>query len=140
MMTEIRSSEKIIKTERNNVYEFISNINNFSTLVPEEKARDFEADRDSCRFSVDGLGQVGIRVVSREPGKYVVFESEEGIPFQVNLLIELEALGKEGTVMKLTMKADLNVMMKMIARNPMREGLEKAATRLSDHLNGRQWS
>lgn len=138
-MTEIRSTEKIIRTERKNVYEFISDINNFNTLVPEERAGDFEANRDSCRFSVEGLGQVGIRVVSREPEKNVEFESEGGIPFQVNLLIELDESLPEGTVMKMTLRADLNMMMQMIAKNPMKEGLEKASTKLSDYLNERQW-
>jgi hypothetical protein len=138
-MTEIKSSDKIIRTEKENVYEFISDVNNFTTLVPEGKARDFEADRDHCRFSVDGLGEVGVKVVSREPGKYVMFESEGSIPFRVNLLIELEQF-REDTLMKMTLNADLNMMMKMIVQNPLKEGLEKAATELSEYLNGRQWT
>jgi hypothetical protein len=139
-MTEIKSSEKVIRTDKGNVYDFLSDINNFSTLVPEGKARDFEADRDHCSFLVDGLGQVGVRVVSREPGKYVMFESEGSIPFQVNLLIELEQFREEDTLMKMTLNADLNFMMKMIALNPLKEGLERAASELTDYLNERQWT
>lgn len=139
-MTKFESAEKHIKASRNNVYDFVSDINNFNTLVPEGKVRNFETENDRCSFRVDGLGQVGVRVVSREPYKYVKFESEGSVPFRFNMWIDLEDADDSTTIMKLTMKADLNMMMKMVAQKPMEEGLEVIASQLSDHLNRRQWA
>lgn len=139
-MTKIESTEKLIKANRDHVFNFVSDINNFNTLVPEDKVRDFETEKDRCSFKVDGLGQVGVRVIEKEPGKYVMFESEGSIPFRFNMWIYLEDAGNETTAMKLTLKADLNMMMKMVAQKPMEEGLEVIASQLSDHLNRREWA
>ncbi len=139
-MTKFESSEKIIKVNRSNVYRFISDINNFNALVPGDTVRDFEVDRDGCRFTVDGLGEVGVRVISREPEKKIMFESEGNVPFRINLLIELEEPDPDATLLKLILEADLNMMMKMVAQTPLENGVEEIASRLSDHLNNREWS
>ena len=139
MVTTVQSSEKKINAGREDVYGFISDINNFTSLVPDGKVSNFEAQKDSCRFKAEGLGEVIIRIVSREPRKNVVFESDGSLPFQFNVLIGLEDSGTGATAMKIVLQADLNMIMQAVAKKPLKEGLEVVASQLSEHLNSREW-
>ncbi len=139
MVTTFQSSEKKINAGREDVYGFISDINNFTSLVPDGKVSNFEAQKDSCRFKAEGLGEVIIRIVSREPRKNVVFESDGSLPFQFNVLIGLEDSGTGATAMKIVLQADLNMIMQAVAKKPLKEGLEVVASQLSEHLNSREW-
>jgi carbon monoxide dehydrogenase subunit G len=139
-MTNFESTSKTILADRKQVFEFLSDISNFATLVPEGKVRDFESGRDYARFHVDGLGEVGIRIVSDNPYDTITFGSEGSVPFRFSLQVNLTENDPGMTVMSLSMDADLNVMMKMMAKKPLEDGIEMVATRLTEHLNGRQWT
>lgn len=139
-MTNFESSTKTILADRKQVFEFLSDINNFATLIPEGKVRDFESGRDYARFHIDGLGEVGIRIVTENPYETITFGSEGSVPFGFSLQVNLSGTDPGLTVMNLSMEADLNVMMKMMARKPLEDGIEMVASRLTEHLNQRQWT
>lgn len=138
-MTKFESSTKTVKVARKPVYGFLADIRNFGSLIPEGKVRNFEAEIDNCRFTIDGLGEVGVRKLTARPDDTIMFESEGSTPFRFDLSIDLEESGDEDTKLKLTLRADLNMMMKMMASKPLEEGLEMVASELADHLNNRQW-
>lgn len=138
-MTTFKSNEKEISASRKQVYDFVTDVNNLNALIPEGKVTNFQADRDSCQFKVDGLGQLGIRVVSREPENNILFESEGSVPFHFDVLINLHEAGAETTLMEIILNADLNMVMKAVANKPLKEGLEVIASELANHLNGRVW-
>ena len=139
-MTRFESSARTIDAGRKLVFDFLSDIRNFNTLVPEGKVRDFNSGKDYARFHVDGLGEVGVHIVSSEPWDTVVYGSEGSVPFGFRLLAKLKENEGGSSVLKLILEAELNVMMKMMAKKPLEEGIEMIASRLSDHLNQRQWT
>ncbi len=139
-MTNFESSLKTIYNNRKPVFGFLSNLSNFRSLLPEGTVKNFQVDNDRCSFSVDGLGNIGVRMVSADPDNKIKFESEGAVPFRFNLLVELEEKGDNITTMKLLFDAELNMMMKMVAQKPIEDGLEMIASKLSDHLNGSQLS
>lgn len=139
-MTTFYSSAKTIHAGRKPVFGFLSDIRNFKNLIPEVRIRNFEAERDRCRFTVDGLGEIAIRVALRDPDENIRLESEGQVPFRFNILIRLDETGSGSTNMKITLDADLNIMMKMIAQKPIEEGVEMAATLLAGHLNNHKWA
>jgi carbon monoxide dehydrogenase subunit G len=138
-MTTFNSNEKEIRASRKQVYEFVSDINNFTALVPGDKVRNFETERDKCRFTVDGLGRVGVSIVSREPESRILFESEGEVPFDFTVQVDLREAGAGNTIMKILLNADLNMMMKAVARKPLTEGVEVIASELAGHLNRLEW-
>lgn len=139
IMTKFESSQKKIHARRKPVFGFLSDINNFRSFAPEDKIKNFHAETDRCSFSVDGVGEIGVRIASIEPDDTIKFESEGSKPFKFNLWIQLKAADDKTTVMKLTLGADLNMMMKAVAEKPLKEGIEIIASQLSDHLNKREW-
>ncbi|TVR71506.1 MAG: hypothetical protein EA408_09180 [Marinilabiliales bacterium] len=138
IMTTFESTAKTINAPRKPVHGFLSDIGNLEKLVPEGRVRNLEVHQDVCRFTVDGIGEIGIRrLPSREEG-VIRFESEGSQPFSFDLAIELDETPGNNTVLRLVLSAKLNAMMRMMARKPIQEGVEIIASMLSEELNNKQ--
>ena len=138
-MTIFESSLKTVSVARKPVFGFLSDIKNFENLVPEGIVKNFVAVSGNCRFTIDGLGEVGVRLANVNPDHTIIYESEGSRPFRFHLTINLNEQDDQSTIMKLTFRAELNMMMKMMVRKPLEDGLEMMASELVDHLNSRQW-
>ena len=84
---------------------------------------------DSCQFSINPVGEMGIRIIEREPNKTVKFSAEKSM-IGFNLWIQTKQVAPDDTRIKVTIKADLNPIIK-----PMVEGiLSKAVNKLAEVL------
>lgn len=118
------------------IYSTISNLANIEKvrhLIPEDKVKELEASEDFVRFKVDGLGQkIGIRIVDKEENNYVKFAAEN-IPIEsANFWIQLKEVAPGDTRIKLTVKAEIPLMFKMMIGKKMQEGLDRAADMLAE--------
>ena len=137
-MTQFKSTVKRINAPRKPVHGFLSDINNLGKLVPDGSVSDLEVSDDLCRFTVDGIGNVGIRKVPFAGENVIRFESEGSRPFSFDLDIELNDAPGNNTELRLVLSAKLNAMMRMMASKPIQDGVEIIASMLSDELNSRQ--
>jgi len=113
-MTEFVSDIKTIPHSVENVYRVLSDLSKLESLkdkIPTEKIKDFMFDADSCSFKIDPIGYVKFVVVEREPNKLVKFKSED-LPFEVFMWLQLVSKGELDTKLRLTVKADVNTMIK----------------------------
>jgi carbon monoxide dehydrogenase subunit G len=142
-MEKYISDVKLIDHNQQIVYEYLANFENLSKYlnsgliekitkqVPQVKITDFESDRDSCKFNITGMGVAKIRIVNREPFKTVKVESSGGLPLSFTFWIQLLPLTPQQTKMRLTLHADMNMMIKMMAGNRLQEGINQLAETLS---------
>ena len=136
-MAEVKYESKITKTTSSAeaVYAVVSdlcNLEKVKDLIPQDKVKDMEFDHDFVRFKVDGLGQkLCIRIVEREPLQTVKFGVEDA-PVAANMWIQLKQIAEQDTRLKLTLKADLPMMFKMMIGNKLQEGLDQAAEMLAN--------
>ena len=137
-MTTYESDIKTISSNEEVVFGILSDLNNLKKIQEQapatDKVKDLEFDTDSCSFVVEGFGKVGFRVIEREPFKTVKFESENA-PVKVNVWIQLKQIDENQTVMKLTIKADLPTMIKMMVDKKLKEGVNVVADLLAKGLN-----
>ncbi len=125
------------------VFDYLSNFENLGTYlnsgllekitskVPQITISEFVSDRDSCRFKVTGMGLAKIRIVEREPHKTIKVQSEGGLPIGFTFWIQLMPVTAFQTKMRLTLHADMNVMIKMMAGDRLEEGVNQLAETLS---------
>ncbi len=132
-MTTFESSVKKIASPQERIYNFLSDFNHFGEVIPKDKITNWQSDGDSCRFTVDPLGEVGLRIVEKEASKTIKFTGEGKVPFNFFLWIQLKEAGENDTRMKLTIKADMNPMVKMMASNPVKKFLETLADGIAAH-------
>lgn len=126
-MTEFVSQEKKIPYSDESVFRVVSDLSKLDLVkdkLPEDRISDFWCDTDSCSFSVDPFGSVTFVVMDREPSKNINFKSQ-GLPFNVYANIHLESSSENETLLKLTVRADLNTFVKQMVSTPMREGIDK---------------
>ena len=130
METKIESRTGIIKSPSSRVYAFMSNFNNFGLLIPKDKVKDWQSTEDHCSFTVDGIGKAGLRIIEKEPNALVKITGEEGSKLDFTFWIQLKEVSEMDTRIKLTIKADLNPMIKMMATKPLQNFVDTLVDQL----------
>lgn len=129
------SAVKQIAANADTVYAVLGNLNNLSKvadLIPQDKVQELSFDQDSVRFKIDGLGQkITVRIVEREENKTLKF-GLENLPMAMNFWIQLKQMEEQDTRMKLTIKAELPMMLKMMFEKKLQQGLDQAAEMLAN--------
>jgi len=137
------SEVKMIEHNQQVVFEYLSNFENLGTYlnsglletitekIPQIKITDFESDRDSCKFKITGFGLAEIKIVNREPFKTIKVESSGGLPLSFTFWIQLLPEDAFKTKMRLTLHAELSMMIKMVVGNKLEEGINQLADTLS---------
>ncbi|MBN1599485.1 MAG: SRPBCC family protein [Bacteroidales bacterium] len=120
---------KIEKPDKK-IYEFLTNFNNFKNLVPEDKVSNWYSDENECRFTVNPIGETGVKIVEKEPYKLIKLTSLEQSQYNFIFWVQLKSIEENGTRLKITMQADLNPMLQMMAKKPLQEFLNKLVDQL----------
>ena len=116
------------------IYRVLSNMQSLDRvkdLIPKDKIQEMEIEPDRVRLKVDGLAQkITIAIVDRIENDTVKF-GLEGIPMDGNFWIQLKEVNPTDTRIKLTVKADIPFMFKLMVEKKLQQGLDQAADMLS---------
>ena len=100
-------------------------------LIPKDKVQEMDIEPDRVRLKVDGLAQkITIAIMDRIENDTVKF-GLEGIPMDGNFWIQLKEVSPTDTRIKLTVKADIPFMFKLMVEKKMQTGLDQAADMLA---------
>ena len=100
------------------IYNFLTDFNNFRDLIPKDKLQDWNADETSCSFTISPLGRTGVKIIEDSSYNFVFW-------------VQLKAMTENDTRIKLTLDAELNSMIEMMARKPLQEFLDKLVDQLA---------
>jgi carbon monoxide dehydrogenase subunit G len=137
------SEVKLVDHNQQIVFNYLSNFENLSTYlnsgliekitekIPQIKITDFQSDQDSCKFNITGLGVAEIKIVKREPFKTIKVESSGGLPLSFIFWIQLMPVDQFQTKLRLTLHAEMSMMIKMMAGSKLGEGINQLADTLS---------
>lgn len=118
-----------IACDAHRIYAVLSNLNNLNKvkdLIPQDKVQEMEVGEDYIRIKVDGLGQkICIRIVDKEEDKTIKF-GLENVPMDINFWIQLKETAPMETRFKLTLHADLPMMLRMMLGSKIQKGLDQA--------------
>lgn len=95
-----------------------------------EKLKDVELTNDSIAFPVPMIGRLALQIVDREENKCIKFQATES-PVDANLWIQVLPVSTGGSKMRVTLKAELNMMMKMMIGSKLEKGIDKMADMLA---------
>ena len=137
------SEVKTIPHNQQVVFNYLSNFENLGTYlnsgllekitekIPQVRITDFESNQDSCKFNITGFGLAEIKIVDRDPFKSIKVESSGGLPLSFTFWIQLIPMDAYQTKMRLTLHAELSMMIKMMAGSKLEEGINQLADTLS---------
>ncbi len=130
-LTTFESTIRQINAPQQRVYNALSDLSNVEKVkdrLPEDKIKDLQFDTDSISIS-SPVGVVRLVIVDREEPKTIKFETKES-PLPFNFWIQLLPVTAETSKMKLTLRADLNPLIKGMVKKPLEETIEKIADAL----------
>lgn len=131
--TKFESSIKQIPYSQQAVYDNISDLRNLEKVrdrVPEDKVNDFAFDQDTVSLNVPPVGELKLRICDREAPKCVKFETVQS-PVPFNVWIQVLPVDEQNSKMKVTVKAELNPLIKGMVAGPLQDGVEKIADALA---------
>lgn len=116
------------------IYRVLSNMQNLERvrdMIPQDKVQEMEIAPDRVRIKVDGLAQkITIAIVDRIENDTIKFGAE-GIPMDANFWIQMKEVSPTDTRLKLTVKADIPFLFKMMVEKKLQTGLDQAAEMLA---------
>jgi hypothetical protein len=137
-MTTYESDIKTISSNEEVVFGILSDLNNLNGILEHttltEKVKDLQFETDNCSFKVEGFGKMGFKIIEREPFKTIKLISEHA-PVEISVWIQLVQKTENETHMKLTLKADLPLMIKMMIDKKLKEGINLIADVLAKLLS-----
>jgi len=131
-MAEYKSRQVRINKPDQAIYAVLSDFNNFTPIVA-DKVEEWAATEDTCSFKAKGF-TVKLRMVERQPCKLVKITGDD-IPFEFFFWIQLKSVAPDDTRMLLTLRAELNMMMKMMIGGKLQKGLDDMAEKIAAAFN-----
>lgn len=132
-MVKIESKKVEIKRNVEFVYEYLADFTHFS-MVANDKIENFKATQDRCSFTIKGMTDMGLKIISRLPNESITISNDTDVPssMPLNFLIIFEFERVEPYVTKVIVKMELdaNPMIAMMVKTP----LEKFVNSLADGM------
>ncbi len=128
-MTKFESAVKQISASGERVYEVLTDLRNLEQVkeqLPADKVEITRLEQESIYLKVDLAGEVCLKLIEKEPYKTIKFGADKS-PIPFNLWIQLVEKGAQDTRMKLTIKAEIPAMYKMMIAGPVKKFLEMLA-------------
>jgi hypothetical protein len=103
---------------------FVTDIRNFGRFIPDGKISNWQADKESCSFQVSMLGTVSVRLTHQDMYHRVVFNGDALKKNDFELTLNITDNQHNPAAVKVSLNAELNPMMKIIAAKPIGQFLE----------------
>lgn len=132
-MSTYESPVKSIKASQETVFSKLSDLSQLQPVfenLKDERIKNVRIDSDSVYCDVDMFGEIGMRIIEREPSKTIKFESDKS-PLKFNLWIQLVGVSDNDTRLKITLKADIPFFMKAMLDDNINKGLDLIATAIT---------
>lgn len=123
----IESNKEVINSSVNNVFNYLSDLNNYEVLFPQDKIEKWNSDVDKCSFKIKGATLIDFKIVERNTNQSIILESGEKSPFKFTLSIFIDGENENKTIGYNLFEAKVNPFLKMM--------IEKPLTNLFNHLS-----
>ena len=129
-MVKIESKKVEIKRNVEFVYEYLSDFTHFS-MVANDKIENFKATQDKCSFTIKGMTDMGLKILTRIPNESITITNDTDVPssMPLNFLIIFEFKKLEPYVSSVVVKMELdaNPMIAMMVKKPLEKFVNSLA-------------
>lgn len=112
------------------VYNFLEDCNNHQQLQP-ENIYNWVSTKDEASFTIQNMAKFALKIDKRVPNSEILLLPKGDAPFDVSIVWKLTPLESK-TEVTLTLKAELNMMLKMIASGPLQKLVDFQLLKLSE--------
>ena len=130
-MTDIVSKQGKIAAKDCEIFAFLTDLRNLDQYIPSGKVNDWQSEVDSCSFSIPQAGSISLHITDKNPCKLIRVEPEGKTPFEFKFFIQIKQVGDNDTRFVLTLRANLNPMMKTMFKGQIQKGLDQIVDSLA---------
>ncbi|MEN8786946.1 MAG: hypothetical protein ABF264_05190 [Flavobacteriales bacterium] len=122
----IESTKTAVNNSQKAVYDFLMDLNNVESLLPEGKFTEWKGSYDECSFKMMGFN-LTLKKDSSVPHNEIKLISKEDSPIDFDLNIYIDQTGENSSEAYLICEARVNTFLKMM--------IEKPLTTLFNHMS-----
>ena len=131
IMTRFESNTVEIKNSPEKIYSFLSDLNNFKKLMPEQVIN-WKSTENSGSFTIKGMTDIYMRIAQKEPFSKIIILSGEKSPFNFSLRCLLMKHEENVTSAQMVFNAELNATGVMLASEPLHNLVNILASKLKE--------
>ncbi len=113
------------------LYARLSSLQGLSQLVNIPEVENVQATDDTCTFTAKGM-PVGLQVVERVPYSTLKYQAMPESPFQFTFWVQLKEVSASDTRLRLTLHAQIPLMLRLMLKGKIQKGLDEMAKRLAN--------
>lgn len=117
-LTKIDSEKVEISNSAQNVFNYLSDFNNFEKLMPPQ-VTGWSSTADECSFTIKGMATIGMKIVEKTPYTKINISSHGKVPFKFQLLVLLTEKDANNCIGQLAFESEMNAMVKMMVEKPL---------------------
>lgn len=125
-MTKFESIKTTVDSSSEEVFQFLYDVNNHQKLMP-SAVSDWWSNNDEAKLKIQGLGSLHLKRTETRSPSFIKIVPEGKAPVDLHLEWNIEN-SANGSIVFVTIFADLNMMMKMVASKPLQN--------LADYMSG----
>lgn len=123
-MLNLTSKTGTARADQEKVFNYLTDFRNFTHLMPADKVDNIEVTENTVKFSLPGLGVVGLRIGNKEPYSKLVINAMEGTDADFTFRVHIEPVTSDTSGVFLELDANLNMFIEMMAKNPLQQFLD----------------
>lgn len=123
---KLESTKVNIDKSAQEVFNFLTNIENFEQLMPENISKFKVLDADTFLFALSGMPEIVLKKKSMESPHTIVLGAAGG-KLDFSLTAKIESSAETQSDVQLTFEGDFNAMMAMMIKAPITKFIETLA-------------
>jgi hypothetical protein len=131
-MLAIESKTGIAKGSQETVFNYIADFRNFSGLLPGDRLNNLQISQEKIVFDIQGLGTVGLEIQEKQPWSMLTVGASQDSSADFTFIIHINESGENLSEVKLKLKANLNMFLEMMARNPLQQFVDLMVDKLAE--------
>jgi len=131
--TTLTSRKGLVPCSDKDLYSFLTDMRNFSSIMPEDVVSDWQATEGKCSFKIDKAGKVAGELLEALPYTLVSYEAETFLTGKIAVSINIDHVSNEQSEVKLSMNAYLNPFIKMMLGDSGEKYLEKVISAIESY-------
>lgn len=106
------------------VFRFITDLRNFEQFIPRSNIKSWQVSENRCSFAIPLIGSATAEIREKIPDSYVDYSGNVMIDNEFKLAVHISESGNSLATIRLSLTAELNPMLRMMAPKLIEEFLE----------------
>ncbi|PKG50541.1 MULTISPECIES: orotate phosphoribosyltransferase [Olleya] len=131
---KLQSPKATLDKSTEDTFNFLSDVKNFETLMPENISKFEVLGEDKFLFALKGMPEIVLKKKEMTPNSRIVLGAAGG-KLDFSLIADITEIEANKSEVQLTFEGEFNAMMAMMIKGPINKFIETLATNMPKAIN-----